>query len=141
MADDENDQPEQPEDDDAVGYGKPPKHTQFKPGQSGNPKGRPKRSKNFVTDLREELHETIPVRENGKVKTLPKQRAILKALMSKALKGETRAIQTIVGMVEQYLLDEIDEAASPALGPDDEEILKLFEQNERAGLENRNARD
>ena len=42
-----------------VGYGKPPKHTRFQPGQSGNPRGRPKGTKNLKTDLEEELSERV----------------------------------------------------------------------------------
>jgi hypothetical protein len=49
-----------------VGYGKPPKSTRFQPGQSGNPRGRPKGTKNLKTDLIEELHETIEIREGNR---------------------------------------------------------------------------
>ena len=49
-----------------VGYGRPPKDKQFKKGQSGNPKGRPKGSRNFRTDLQEELQMQVQVTENGK---------------------------------------------------------------------------
>ena len=49
-----------------VGYKKPPKDTQFKPGQSGNPLGRPKGTKNLKTDLMEELGQKIVVREGDR---------------------------------------------------------------------------
>jgi hypothetical protein len=62
-----------------VGYGKPPKHTQFKPGKSGNPQGRPKGTKNLKTDLAEELCEKILVHEGGQARKLSKQRALVKA--------------------------------------------------------------
>ena len=52
-----------------VGYGKPPKHTRFKPGQSGNPKGRKPGSKNVMTLLEQTLFDTVKVRENGKGST------------------------------------------------------------------------
>ena len=38
-----------------IGYGRPPKHTQFKKGQSGNPEGRPKGIKSLSTELDDEL--------------------------------------------------------------------------------------
>jgi Family of unknown function (DUF5681) len=55
----------------AVGYGRPPVNRQFKPGQSGNPKGRPKGRKNFVTIFAEVLSRPIQVRDkDGKVRKL-----------------------------------------------------------------------
>jgi hypothetical protein len=48
-----------------AGYGKPPRHTRFKKGQSGNPRGRPKGSKNLTTLLTEALNEPVIVAENG----------------------------------------------------------------------------
>ena len=74
-----------------VGYCRPPQHTRFKPGHSGNPKGRPKGTKNLKTDLMEELAERINVSEGGKPKKLSKQRALVKSLTAKAIKGDARA--------------------------------------------------
>ena len=54
-----------------VGYRKPPKATQFKQGQSGNPHGRPKGTKNLKTDLIEELGEHITLSEGGKPSGCP----------------------------------------------------------------------
>ena len=71
-----------------VGYGKPPKKTRFKKGRSGNPKGRPKGTKNLKTDLAEELAERINLSEGGQKITISKQRAMLKSLMIKAVKGD-----------------------------------------------------
>jgi hypothetical protein len=74
--------------DDDVGYRRPPKATRFKPGQSGNPKGRPRGSANLATDLAAELNEQITVREGGQAQRVNKQRALIKSLMAKALQGD-----------------------------------------------------
>src|SRR5215469_5153687 len=49
-----------------VGYGKPPRSSRFKKGQSGNPRGRPSGSKNLSTLLSEALNEPVIVTENGR---------------------------------------------------------------------------
>ncbi len=61
--------------DDSVGYKKPPKSHQFRPGQSGNPNGRPKGARNFKSDLRDELSEMTSFRDCGHEISISKQRA------------------------------------------------------------------
>jgi hypothetical protein len=58
-----------------VGYGKPPKSGQFKRGESGNRRGRPRGSLKLATDLAAELNEQITVREDGRARRVSKQRA------------------------------------------------------------------
>ena len=113
-------------DDYDIGYGKPPKDTQFKKGQSGNPKGRPKGTKNFKTDLKEELAEQVLISEDGKRRPVSKQRALIKRVTQKGLVGDIRAIGMLAGWVFQLLDIGSDEADSDELSPDDEAILQRF---------------
>ncbi len=78
-----------------TGYRKPPKETQFKPGQSGNPAGRPKKSRNFMKLLAEELDSKIQVKEHGLERTISKREAIVKNIVNNALKGDPRAQQIL----------------------------------------------
>ena len=109
-----------------VGYKSPPKHTQFKPGQSGNPKGRPKGTKNLRTDLGEELQERITVTEGGRQLTVSKQRAMLKSLMAKALKGETAAARALINLIVGLEQVDADEPRNHDLAAEDLEILVSF---------------
>ncbi len=109
-----------------VGYRKPPRHRQFKKGQSGNPKGRPKGAKNLKTELMEELQEKILVREDGRPMTVSRQRAMIKSMMAKALQGDHRAANVIFGMVYRlFNLDEV-EPAETDLAAEDIAILESF---------------
>ena len=78
-----------------VGYGKPPKATQFKKGQSGNKKGRPKKSRNFKTLLREELDTLITVREGNIEKRMTKREAMTKRIVQDAVNGDPRQQQFV----------------------------------------------
>jgi hypothetical protein len=85
-----------------VGYGKPPKGTRFKPGQSGNSKGRSKGARNFATVIQQELKSRIPVTENGKRKTISKRQAVAKQLVNKAAAGDPRAIPILLNEARLY---------------------------------------
>lgn len=116
-----------------VGYKKPPTATRFKPGRSGNPKGRPNGTKNFATDLAEELQERITVRDGGKEKKISKQRALIKATVAKALRGETRAAQVLILWLAKTAGIEAPRLPE-ALTPDDDAILSAFLANRMAPL-------
>jgi hypothetical protein len=110
-----------------VGYGRPPAATRFKPGQSGNPKGRPKGSLNLKTDLRNELSETIHIREGERSLKVSKQRAMLKSLVAKALKGDARAANVVLRLVDKlFATDAVTAEEIPALTPNDQAILERF---------------
>jgi hypothetical protein len=86
--------PEQPKTE-KVGYRNPPELTRFKPGQSGNPKGRPKGSLNMATVLERALREKVIVNENGRRKIITKLEASIKQLVNKAAAGDLRALQQL----------------------------------------------
>ena len=84
-----------------IGYGKPPVGRRFKKGQCGNPKGRPRGTKNLRTDLNEELEEMIDVQQGGQTIRISKQRALIKTLTNEALKKDTRAIQIVLNLMHR----------------------------------------
>jgi len=111
-----------------VGYRRPPVHTRFKPGQSGNPKGRPKGTKNLKTDLMEELGEKIVIREGEGARRISKQRAVVKSLVARTLKGDARSASLLTSLMMR-LLDTGEgapEVAEP-LHDDERDILRAFE--------------
>src|SRR3979411_2259082 len=85
----------------AVGYKRPPMHTRFKPGQSGNPSGRPKGSQNLQTLFKKILNEQISLREGLRVRKVSKAEAVLRGLVIGALKGEARSVDTVCRPAER----------------------------------------
>lgn len=114
-----------------VGYGKPPKRTQFRKGRSGNAKGRPKGSRNFKTDARDMLKAPVPVKENGKTRTVSTQMGALLRLREKALSGDARALDGLIALARTYNDDEMAEAAAAALAPSDQAILDAYAERLR----------
>lgn len=109
----------------SVGFGKPPKHAQFKKGKSGNPKGRPKGSRNLKTDLVEELYGRITIVESGRKKTLTKQQVLLKKMMAEALTGDHKARTLILNLMMQY---ERAGDMAPADTPTSDEDRRILER-------------
>ncbi len=105
-----------------VGYGKPPLSGQFKPGKSGNPKGRPKGSKNAATLLEEELGQKVIIKENGRQKKITKKAAIFKQLVNRAVQGDPKATFPVVKLIQGYE-SKNEEISDTDINPDDAEAI------------------
>lgn len=124
-----SDDKKNPEGDYEIGFAKPPKHTRFKLGQSGNPRGRPKKNKDLNRLIQVELDATISVQEAGREKRITKREAIIKQLINRAIKGDPKATQFVLGHleknreVERFTPTDTDDAALLAafLGTDSKE--------------------
>lgn len=79
-----------------VGWGRPPAASRFQPGQSGNPKGRPKGSKNLATVYHDNLMQKVEIRERGKVRKITAMEAIIKRHVAEALRGNLKAIEFVL---------------------------------------------
>src|SRR5216683_1705218 len=109
---------------DTVGYKHPPREHQFRRGQSGNPNGRPKGSRNFKAELREELSELIRFRDGDREIEISKQRALIKRLVASAIEGNQRATATLLAICVRAFADADDDDALEA--PEDREIVEAF---------------
>ena len=76
-----------------VGYRRPPQHTRFKKGQSGNPAGHPKTAKRFDSVLSTELDALISVTIDGKPREVSKREALVRHSFAKAAHGDVRALE------------------------------------------------
>ena len=85
----------------AVGYKRPPQHSRFQPGQSGNPSGRRKGSKNIRSIFEKILGEEISLREGSVTKKITKAEAVVRSLVISAMKGDSRSQQNLFRLAEQ----------------------------------------
>jgi hypothetical protein len=83
-----------------VGYGKPPEHTRFRPGQSGNPRGRPKGRKDGMTILIDLLNKKIPLTINGKKTSMTMEEAIYQSILFDSAKGKAAAQRIFLKLKE-----------------------------------------
>lgn len=106
-----------------VGYGKPPRKNQFQPGQSGNPRGRPKGAKGLKAELRDELNEWVTITSEGKPRRIRKRRLIIKALAAQAAKGNVAAADKLLSLVIQAEGFEDERAVARPLSDTDRLML------------------
>ena len=109
----------------SVGYKRPPQHTRFKAGQSGNPKGKAIGTLNLKNDLEQELSERISIREGDRSSRISKLRALLKAMMVKGLKGDTKAASFVLQLVAKMITSKEEPAGTADAISDDD--LSIFE--------------
>jgi hypothetical protein len=100
----------------AVGYKKPPRHTQFKPGHSGNTKGRPKKSTAPTDVLRKQLRTLVNVTAGGKTQRVSILEAIVMKLASLAASGDYKSIALVLT------------ALKPNEGDQDNNLPELLQQ-------------
>lgn len=103
----------------SIGYKRPPTHTRFRPGQSGNPSGRPKKRLEFRDALLAELAEKAP--DGGGKRGATKLQALVKALVDAAIGGNPRAQSILLSTMAR--LGPGNEPDGGALSPDDRAIL------------------
>ena len=107
-----------------IGYCKPPKHTRFKPGQSGHPSGRPRGQLNFRTAVREALKEKITIREGDRTRTVSKMDAIIQVTFNKALKADAKALVAFLQLARSAgLMDEQPELSSTETVSEEDEAI------------------
>ena len=97
-----------------VGYGKPPPHTRFVKGRSGNPRGRLPGAKNMKTLLNKALNEPVVVTEPGGRRKVSKREAIVTQLVNRSAKADYKTIQILLGMLRDI---EGDTDAHPSDAP------------------------
>jgi hypothetical protein len=90
-------------DEDKVGYGKPPKHSRFVKGRSGNPKGRPKEAKNLKTEISKALREKVTIREGERTKKVTKLYALVQSIFAKPFKGDSRAAISALNTIARFI--------------------------------------
>ena len=108
----------------AVGYGRPPRHTRFEKGRSGNPKGRPSGSKNMSTLFTEALNETVIIAENGARRKISKRQAIVKQIVNKAAKGDWRCTKLLLDLPQETGSPTEPESPESAFGAADKKTIE-----------------
>ena len=107
-----------------VGYGKPPRHSQYRPGQSGYPVGRRKGVRNLKTDVKRTLKMPVKVTKGGRTRTRSTQEAALMVLREKALNGNTRPLERLLELALRFNNHEAGQAQQ--LLADDQAILAAY---------------
>jgi Family of unknown function (DUF5681) len=107
----------------AANYRKPPIHTRFKKGQSGNPRGRP--AKNLAALLAAALNEKVTVTENGKRRQVTKREAVIAQLVNKSASAELRATKMLIDMLRDVEKRAEPEAAEKnPFSPTDKQVVQ-----------------
>jgi hypothetical protein len=108
-----------------VGYRRPPKSSQFKPGQTGNPRGRPRQVKSIDDVLQKRLFAKVKAQENGRPTQITLLEVIVGRLLKRAAEGDNRSIMIVLNQMR--LLKGDADAKPDAASPErDRKVLEEF---------------
>jgi hypothetical protein len=123
-----------------VGYGRPPQHSRFKKGKSGNPAGRPRgRRPDLLLDLQKELLSRVQITEQGRRITITKGELLARTLVASAIKGDAKARRDVLDLINM-----IGDKEPPSPGndnadngePEDAAILAALIRRKSGGGQN-----
>jgi hypothetical protein len=122
-----------------IGYGNPPAHTRFKKGTSGNPKGRPKGTRNLAIVLERTLREKVIINENGIRKTITKLEAAVKQLVNKAASGDLVAMRQLSALAGSAEIQAAASQKESSMVEADQKIMsRLLEKLQKSNGRNNN---
>lgn len=113
--------------DGRVGYRRPPRHSRFQPGRSGNPRGRPPGVKSLPDIVRKIAGQKVTVTENGRARRIPRLEAILLRAAGEASRGDPRALRLLLQLTERYGGESVQTGADREVtGAEDLAILRRY---------------
>ena len=119
-----------------VGFGKPPRHTRFRKGTSGNPKGRPRGTRNLATVLERTLKEKVVINESGIRKTVTKLEAAVKQLVNKAASGDLVAMRQLSSLASSAEIESTTDQNRSTLAEADQKIVnRLLQKLQESNIE------
>ena len=119
-----------PADTEKVGYCRPPRATRFRPGQSGNPRGRPRKPKPIQDLLATELRRRVAIRENGREQKVQKLELVVKRLVHDAIQGNYPAVRLLIDLIkvtEEGSDPGLVDRTMKALIAEDQEIMARYQ--------------
>lgn len=120
---------------DSVGYRRPPKQHQFKPGQSGNPKGRPKGAPTLQGVMAREATKLIKVKQGDNVVNVPKLEALARRVFNKALEGDLAAARMIFQLAAEPEAPAAAESVESFALPEDDVIKRMLKRFDHISLQ------
>ena len=118
--------------DERIGYCRPPKHGQFKPGRSGNPTGKRKGARNLGTDVKLALMTPVKIHDKGKPRIVTTQQAAMMRLREQALKGDARALDRLLALAQIFNNDPATGSLGhEAMAAEDQAILDAYAETAR----------
>src|SRR5712675_639732 len=116
-----------------VGYRKPPQHSRFQPGRSGNPRGKQKGVRNFGSDVKRTLEVPVTLNDQGRARRVSTQDAALLRRREKARNGDARSIVQILELAKIFNNSTaVESVGDVALAAEDQAILDAYAEEVRS---------